>query len=38
MIPSVRFLDLQRGLSMDQISEIRAAGIMIIRAGVPSEV
>lgn len=36
-IPSVRFLDLQRGLSMDQISEIRAAGIMVVRAGVPSE-
>lgn len=38
MIPSVQFLDLQRGLSMNQISEIRAAGIVVVRAGVPSEV
>jgi hypothetical protein len=38
IIPSVRFLDLQKGLSMDQISEIQAAGVLIVRAGVPSEV
>jgi hypothetical protein len=34
MIPSVRFLDLQRGLSMDQVSEIWAAGALIVRASV----
>ncbi|KAI9508212.1 hypothetical protein F5148DRAFT_1275852 [Russula earlei] len=37
MIPSVHFSDLQRGLSLDQISQIRAAGVLIVRAGVPHE-
>ncbi|KAH9987943.1 hypothetical protein BJV74DRAFT_840599 [Russula compacta] len=37
IIPSVRFSDLQRGLSMNQISEIQKAGVLIVRGGVPSE-
>ncbi|KAI0246765.1 DUF1479-domain-containing protein [Lactifluus subvellereus] len=37
IIPSVRFSDLQKGLSLDQISDIRKSGVVIVRAGVPRE-
>jgi len=38
IIPSVQFSELQRGLSSDQIAQIRKTGVLIVRAAVPREV
>jgi len=37
IIPSVQFSELQRGLSEDQIAQIRKTGVLIVRAAVPRE-
>ncbi|KAH9012229.1 DUF1479-domain-containing protein [Lactarius deliciosus] len=37
IIPSIQFSDLRKGLSEQQISQIRESGVVIVRGGVPRE-
>ncbi|KAH8982918.1 DUF1479-domain-containing protein [Lactarius hatsudake] len=37
IVPSIQFSDLQKGLSEQQISQIRESGVVIVRGGVPRE-
>ena len=38
MIPKVHYDELQKGLSDEQIVEIKEAGVVIVRGAVPKEV
>ncbi|KAH9029467.1 DUF1479-domain-containing protein [Lactarius hengduanensis] len=37
IVPSIQFSDLQKGLSKQQILQIRESGVVIVRGGVPRE-